>query len=182
MFSNKKNFFNGGDRVRINPLLYLSWYISVQGVGIATGYVLDDRGDGVGVPVGSRIFSTLFRPALRAAQPPIQWVTQAPSLEVKRPEREAYHSPPTSAEVKKTWIYTSTPPYVFIGATSAWYSSVRTVTSYGVDDRGIGVLPCPAEASHSIRTGSRTHPAIYHSARAACSPGVKRSELNFFVV
>jgi hypothetical protein len=23
-------------------------------------------------------------------------------------------SPPTSAEVKKTWIYTSTPPYVFM--------------------------------------------------------------------
>jgi hypothetical protein len=27
--------------------------------------------------------------------------------------READHSPPTSAEVKKTWIYTSTPPYAF---------------------------------------------------------------------
>jgi hypothetical protein len=32
---------------------------------------------------------------------------------VKRPEREADHSPPTSAEAKKMWIYTSTPPYVF---------------------------------------------------------------------
>jgi hypothetical protein len=30
----------------------------------------------------------------------------------KRPGREADHSPPTSAEVKKMWIYTSTPPYV----------------------------------------------------------------------
>jgi hypothetical protein len=28
---------------------------------------------------------------------------------VKRPEREADHSPPTSAEVKKKWIYTYTP-------------------------------------------------------------------------
>jgi hypothetical protein len=28
--------------------------------------------------------------------------------------READHSTPTSAEVKKTWIYTSTPPYVFM--------------------------------------------------------------------
>jgi hypothetical protein len=26
----------------------------------------------------------------------------------------ADHSPPTSAEVKKMWIYTSTPPYVFM--------------------------------------------------------------------
>jgi hypothetical protein len=28
---------------------------------------------------------------------------------VKRPGREADHSPPASAEVKKMWIYTSTP-------------------------------------------------------------------------
>jgi hypothetical protein len=33
---------------------------------------------------------------------------------VKRPEREAFHSPPASAEVKKMWIYTSTPPYAFM--------------------------------------------------------------------
>jgi hypothetical protein len=33
---------------------------------------------------------------------------------VKRPGSEADHSPPTSAEAKKTWIYTSTPPYAFI--------------------------------------------------------------------
>jgi hypothetical protein len=29
------------------------------------------------------------------------------------PEREADHSPPASTEVNNTWIYTSTPPYVF---------------------------------------------------------------------
>jgi hypothetical protein len=33
---------------------------------------------------------------------------------VNLPGREADHSPPTSAEVKKTWIYTSTPPYAFM--------------------------------------------------------------------
>jgi hypothetical protein len=33
---------------------------------------------------------------------------------VKRQGREADHSPPTSAEVKKMWIYTSTPPFVFM--------------------------------------------------------------------
>jgi hypothetical protein len=32
----------------------------------------------------------------------------------KRPGREADHSHPTSVEVKNTWIYTSTPPYVFM--------------------------------------------------------------------
>jgi hypothetical protein len=34
--------------------------------------------------------------------------------EVKRQGREADHSPPTGAEVKKMWIYTSTPLYVFM--------------------------------------------------------------------
>jgi hypothetical protein len=34
--------------------------------------------------------------------------------ELKRPGREADNSPPISVEVKSTWIYTPTPPYVFI--------------------------------------------------------------------
>jgi hypothetical protein len=34
--------------------------------------------------------------------------------EVKRQGREADHSPPTSAEVKKMRIYTFTPLYVFM--------------------------------------------------------------------
>jgi hypothetical protein len=33
---------------------------------------------------------------------------------VKRLGREADHPPPTSAEVKKAWVYTSTPPYAFM--------------------------------------------------------------------
>jgi hypothetical protein len=33
---------------------------------------------------------------------------------IKRQGREADHSPPTIAEVKKMWIYTSTPLYVFM--------------------------------------------------------------------
>jgi hypothetical protein len=36
------------------------------------------------------------------------------STMVKRPWREADHSYPSSAEVKKMWIYTSTPPYTFM--------------------------------------------------------------------
>jgi hypothetical protein len=45
---------------------------------------------------------------------PIQLVSGALPTEMKRPGHEADHSLPTSAEVKKTWIYTSTPPYVFM--------------------------------------------------------------------
>jgi hypothetical protein len=72
-------------------------------VGIVTGYRLDDRGVGVRVPVGSRIFSssTSSRLALGSTQPPIQWVTGAVSPGIKRPGSEADCSPPVSAEVKK---------------------------------------------------------------------------------
>jgi hypothetical protein len=52
--------------------------------------------------------------ALGPTQPPIQWVPGALSLGVKRRGREADHSPPSSAEVKNAWSYTSTPQYVFM--------------------------------------------------------------------
>jgi hypothetical protein len=42
-----------------------------------------------------------FRTALGSTQPPIQWVPWALSLRVKRPGREAGHSPLSSAEVKE---------------------------------------------------------------------------------
>jgi hypothetical protein len=84
-------------------------------VGITTDYGLDGEGVGVRVPVVKNFFfSTSSRPALGPVQPPIQWVLGALSPGVKRPGSEAYHSPPTSPEVKKTWIYTFTPQYVFI--------------------------------------------------------------------
>jgi hypothetical protein len=46
--------------------------------------------------------------------PHIRWVPGTISPGVKRPGHEADHSPPASAEVKKTWVYTSTRPYVFM--------------------------------------------------------------------
>jgi hypothetical protein len=60
------------------------------------------------------LFSTSFRPALGPTQPPIQRVPEALSPRVKRPGREADHSPPVGAEVKKMWIYSFTPPYAFM--------------------------------------------------------------------
>jgi hypothetical protein len=69
---------------------------------------------GVRIPGGSRIFSTSFIPALRATQPPVQCVPEALSPGLKQPGHEAEHSPPTSAEVKKNWIYKATPPYAFM--------------------------------------------------------------------
>jgi hypothetical protein len=51
---------------------------------------------------------------IRDTQHTIQCVPGALYREVKRQGRETDHSPPTNAEVKKTWINTPTPPYVFM--------------------------------------------------------------------
>jgi hypothetical protein len=88
-------------------------------VGISVGYGLDDRGSSVlGFDsrrgMGIFLFTTGSRTVVGTTQPPIQWVPGALFLEVKRPRREADHSPPSSAEVKNAWSYTSTPQYVFM--------------------------------------------------------------------
>jgi hypothetical protein len=72
-------------------------------VGIALGYGLDDWGSRVRLPAGAGNFSHHHRvqTALGPTQPPIQWVPGALSVGVKRPESEADHSPPSSAEVKE---------------------------------------------------------------------------------
>jgi hypothetical protein len=77
--------------------------------GIVHG--LEDRVVGVRVQVGSNIFSSPGS----GAHPAYQMGTGgAHSPGVKRPGRQSDHSPPTSAKFKKTWIYTSTPPYAFM--------------------------------------------------------------------
>jgi len=43
-------------------------------------------------------------------QPPIHWIAGALFLGVKRPGREADHSPPSSDEVNNAWSYSSAPP------------------------------------------------------------------------
>jgi hypothetical protein len=77
---------------------------------------LDDRRVKVQVPIRSRIFiySISSRLALGPTQPPVLWVQETLSAGIKRKGREADHLAPTIAEVKKAWIYTSTPPYIFM--------------------------------------------------------------------
>jgi hypothetical protein len=58
--------------------------------------------------------STSSRQALGLTQSPIQWLPGALSPTVKLSEREADHSPPASAEVKKIWLYIFTRPYAFM--------------------------------------------------------------------
>jgi hypothetical protein len=85
-------------------------------VSIATGCRLEDQGVGVPSPGGGKNFhfSISSRPALEPTQLPSEWVPDALSRGVKQPGRETDHSPPTSAEVKKMWIYTPNPPYAFM--------------------------------------------------------------------
>jgi hypothetical protein len=85
-------------------------------VGIATGYGLDNQGVGVRVLVGARIYTFPCHPDPLWGPPRLlsNVYGGALSLGIKRPKREADHSPPTSAEVKKTWVYTSTSLYVFM--------------------------------------------------------------------
>jgi hypothetical protein len=58
-----------------------------------------------------------------------------------RPEREADHLPPSNAEVKNAWSYTSTLPYVFmawclikqwIRLLTAWYLIKQCVRLHGM--------------------------------------------------
>jgi hypothetical protein len=89
-------------------------------VGIATGFELDDRSL---VPGRVRVFSLLH--SIQKASwghPAYPLGTGGCFPVVKRLGREADHSFPSSADVKKTWIYTSTPPYAFLP-----YSTLKSV-------------------------------------------------------
>jgi hypothetical protein len=81
-------------------------------VGIATGYGMHDRGGGVRVPVGSKNFSLLHMVQTGSGVHRTSYKMGTGGS--KRQGREADHSPPTSADVKNMWIYTSTPPYAFM--------------------------------------------------------------------
>jgi hypothetical protein len=84
-------------------------------VGIATGYGLDDRGVRVRVPVVLIFFLPHVVQTGSGAHPASSPVGTGVSFRgVKWPGLQADHSPPTSAEIKNTWIYTSTPPYIFM--------------------------------------------------------------------
>jgi hypothetical protein len=83
-------------------------------VSISLDYVLDDLGFDYRRGLGIFLFTAASRKALGSTQPPIQWVPGALSLVIKRPGREADHSPPSSAEVRNAW---SIPP---VPSTSSW--------------------------------------------------------------
>jgi hypothetical protein len=79
------------------------------------GYGLDDRVFESRQGLGMFLFAAASRPSRGPTQTPIQREPGALFLGVKWPGREAYHSPPTSAEVRNKWSYTH---YAFM----AWCS------------------------------------------------------------
>jgi hypothetical protein len=68
--------------------------------------------------LGIFLFTTMSRMALGPTQSPIQCVLGALSVGVKRPGREADHSPPSSAKVKECVELYLHPQYAFM----AWCS------------------------------------------------------------
>jgi hypothetical protein len=63
----------------------------------------------------SNVFLFSSRPdRLRGPSNILSMRTGLSSPRVKRPGRESDYSPPASAEVKKIWIYTATPPNAFM--------------------------------------------------------------------
>jgi hypothetical protein len=68
----------------------------------SSGFKINKQGD-YGVNFGMWKVRTSYKMGTRGSFPG-----------VKQQEREADHSPPTSAEVKKIWFYTSILPYVFM--------------------------------------------------------------------
>jgi hypothetical protein len=77
--------------------LYLQSVTWDNSVGIATGWL-----DGVRFMAGARDFSLLHIVQTGAGAHPASYAMGTD------------HSSPAIAEFKKTWVYTSTPPYVFM--------------------------------------------------------------------
>jgi hypothetical protein len=117
----RKEKFNWNMYMEINNITIINMYIDTvtnnsfgygNEFGIATGNGLADRRVGVRVAVKLIIFSSLCRPdRLWDPSNGHRWLFLR---RVKRPGHEAHHSLLTSAEVKKTWIYTSISQYIFM--------------------------------------------------------------------
>jgi hypothetical protein len=93
-----------------------SYFTNVtSAVSIATTYWLDNQGVGVRVPVEQE-FSLLYSIEPGSGAHPVSYPMDKGALfpGIKWPEYETDRSPPTSSEVKKTWIHTFTSPYVFM--------------------------------------------------------------------
>jgi hypothetical protein len=74
------------------------------------------------------LLTLVFMLILRPTQPPTEWVPVAISSEVKRPYREAVHSPPSSADTMNQWSFTSNPTPIFVLAVLIIYLRTGTIS------------------------------------------------------
>jgi nitrate reductase NapE component len=83
--------------VCVHPLLSRDSSVSiVLGYGLEDGDSRFDSRRGLGI----FLFTTASRTALVPTQPPIQWVPGTVSAGLKRPGREAEHSPPSTPPIR----------------------------------------------------------------------------------
>jgi hypothetical protein len=85
-------------------MIFYSAHVSRDSsVSIALGYGLDDLGSRVRLPAGAGNFYIHHRVQNGSGAHPASYPMgiRGPFLGVKRPEREADHSPPSSADVKE---------------------------------------------------------------------------------
>jgi len=82
---------------------------------IARGYGLDDGWFESRQRLGIFLFTTVSRSTLGPTRPPIQWVSRAISLGVKRPGREADYSPPCSVVMAWCSVKTQGWAYPYLG-------------------------------------------------------------------
>jgi hypothetical protein len=96
--------------------LRLHNFTGYSAIEIATGYGLDDQGEREFEFRQGKKFSLLHIVKTGSGVHPTSYKigTGGSFPGVKRQERDADHSPPSSAEVKKMWSYTSIPLYVFM--------------------------------------------------------------------
>jgi hypothetical protein len=86
--------------------------------------------------LGIFLFTTASRPALGPTKTPIHWVRGVLPLGVKRQGREADHSPPSSAEVKKAWNILPLLLYAFM----AWCSAKSSGTNLRLPSKFYGII------------------------------------------
>jgi hypothetical protein len=85
-------------------------------VGIALGYGLDCLGSRIRFSAGAGNFSLPHRVQNGSGAHPASYPmgTGGSFPGVKQPGCEADHSPPSNAEVKNAWSYTSNPQHAFV--------------------------------------------------------------------
>jgi hypothetical protein len=80
--------------------------------------------------------------------------------QVKRPGREADHSPPSSAEIENAWSYTSTPQYVFMARCLVKHRDNFTFTLSEKQKKRFVHLSNPTQFSGS-HSSHAMHPIMY---------------------